>query len=96
MMTMHNPSHPGELIREDVLVPLGLSVTDAAMKLGVSRSTLSRVVNCRAAVSADMALRLEKAGISKADLWLGMQLDYDLWQARQHEPDHVSKLAESA
>jgi len=83
-MEMFNPPHPGEIIREDCLAPLGLPVTAAAKWLGVSRQSLSELLNGRNGVSADMAIRLEKAGWSKAETWLGVQTAYDLWQARQH------------
>ncbi len=82
-MEMFDPPHPGEIIREDCLKPLGLSVTDAAKGLGVSRQSLSELVNGRAGVSAEMAIRLEKAGWSTANAWLGIQSAYDLWQAKQ-------------
>lgn len=84
---MHNPPHPGLTLREDVLPALGLSVTEAAKQLGVTRPALSRVINGRAAISATMALRLEQwLGVEhggRADLWLLQQAAYDLWQARQ-------------
>jgi addiction module HigA family antidote len=80
---MHNPAHPGELIREDCLAPLGLTVTAAAVGLGVSRKALSTLLNGHAGVSPDMAIRLEKAGWSNAETWLRMQLAYDLWHAQQ-------------
>jgi len=87
MTQMHNPPHPGETLREDVLPALGLTVTEAAKQLGVTRAALSRVLNERAAISPGMALRLEGwLGIDhggRADLWLGQQAAYDLWQARQ-------------
>jgi addiction module HigA family antidote len=83
-MEMHHPSHPGDIIREDCLAPLGLTVTAAAAGLGVSRKALSELLNRRAGVSADMAIRLEKAGWSRAEAWLRMQAQYDLWEARQH------------
>ena len=82
-MRMHNPPHPGEIIREDCLNPLGLTVTAAAEWLGVSRQSLSELLNGRNGVSADMAIRLEKAGWSNAETWMGVQLAYDLWQAKQ-------------
>ena len=82
-MRMHNPPHPGEIIREDCLAPLGLTVTAAAAWLGVSRQSRSELLNGRNGVSAEMAIRLEKAGWSNAETWLGVQLAYDLWQARQ-------------
>lgn len=83
-MEMFNPPHPGEIIREDCLKPLGLTVTEAARGLGVSRQSLSELINGRNGVSADMAIRLEKAGWSTAESWLRNQLSYDLWRARQH------------
>ena len=82
-MDMFNPPHPGEIIREDCLQPLGLSVTDAAKGLGVTRKALSDLLNGHSGVSPEMAIRLEKAGWTKADHWLRMQMQYDLWHARQ-------------
>jgi antitoxin HigA-1 len=81
-MDMFNPRHPGEIIREDCLAPVGLTVTAAAEWLGVSRQSLSELLNGRNGVSAEMAIRLEKAGWSAARTWLGAQMAYDLWQAR--------------
>ena len=83
-MHMFKPPHPGEMIREDCLAPLKLTVTDAAKGLGVSRQSLSELLNGRSGISADMALRLEKAGWGTAELWLRNQISYDLWQAKQH------------
>ena len=83
-MLMKNPPHPGEMIREDVIGALGLSVSKAATALGVRRATLSDVVNGKASVSADMALRLEKAFGVSMDLLLKMQAGYDAAQARLH------------
>ena len=84
---MHNPPHPGETLREDVLPAMGLSVTEAARQIGVTRASLSRVLNGRAAISIDLALRLERwLGVDqggRAELWLEEQLAYDLWQARK-------------
>src|SRR5580692_9638654 len=82
-MAMFNPPHPGEIIREDCLKPLSLTVTAAAAWLDVSRQSLSEVLNGHNGVSAEMAIRLEKAGWSNAETWLGVQTAYDLWQARQ-------------
>ena len=76
-MTMKNPNHPGDIIR-DCLDELGVSVTDGAKALGVTRAALSRVINRRAGVSAEMAVRLEKAMGSTAGFWLRLQLNYDL------------------
>ncbi len=86
MSAMHNPPHPGEMLREDILPALGLTVTDAAQQLGVTRPALSRVLNGRAAISPEMALRLEKwLGVERggsAAIWLAQQSAYDLSQAR--------------
>ena len=82
-MEMFNPPHPGQIIREDCLVPLDLSVTAAAKWLGVSRVSLSELLNGHNGISADMAIRLEKAGWSTAESWLRNQLSYDLWHAKQ-------------
>jgi antitoxin HigA-1 len=83
-MEMHNPPHPGEIIREDCLVPLELTVTGAAAALGVTRKALSDLLNGHSGVSADMAIRLEKMGWSTADHWLRVQMQRNLWTARQH------------
>ncbi|MGO9774404.1 MAG: HigA family addiction module antitoxin [Roseiarcus sp.] len=83
-MEMFEPPHPGEIIREDCLKPLNLTVTEAAKGLGVSRQSLSELLNGRNGVSADMAIRLEKAGWGAAESWLRNQLSYDLWRARRH------------
>ena len=82
-MEMFNPAHPGEIIREDCLKPLGLTVTAAADALGVTRKALSDLLNGHSGVSPDMAIRLEKVGWSTADHWLRIQLQRDLWEARQ-------------
>jgi len=78
---MHNPPHPGEVLRELCLDPLGLSVTEAAEALGVSRKTLSAIVNGRAGISPEMAIRLSKAFDTSPESWLNQQQQYDLWQA---------------
>lgn len=83
MTRMHNPPHPGEMLKEDVLPALGLSVTQAAEQLGVSRVAFSRVINGRAAISAEMAIRLAQWLGGSAEIWLHTQLQYDLWQAEQ-------------
>ncbi len=84
-MPMKNPPHPGLSVRINCLEPLGLTVTEAARKLGVSRAALSRLVNEQAGVSPEMAIRFEKAGWSTADTWIRMQAAYNLAQARQSE-----------
>ena len=82
-MSMHNPPHPGEVLRELCLTPLGVSVTEAAEALGVSRKTLSAILNSRAGVSPEMAVRLSIAFGTSAESWLNQQLQYDLWLAEQ-------------
>ena len=84
-MEMFKPPHPGEIVREDCMVPSGLSVTEAAVRLGVSRQSMSELINSRNGISADMALRLEKAGWGDALSWLRNQAAYDLWQARNRD-----------
>ena len=93
---MHNPPHPGEVLREDVIAPLGLSVTDAADGLAMSRVALSRVLNGKAGISPDLAVRLEQAGAGTAQAWVAMRANYDLWQALQHEQPPVRPLASVA
>ena len=98
MAEMFNPPHPGETLREDVLPALGLTVTEAARQLGVSRVALSRVLNGRAAISPELALRLEAwlggpEAVPSAETWLRGQLAYDLWQARQRVPPARSAAA---
>ena len=92
-MNMHNPPHPGEVLKELCLDPLELSVTDAAKALGVSRKTLSAVINGRSGISPEMAIRLSIAFNTSAESWLNQQTQYDLWQAEQHRNDlQVQKL----
>ena len=97
MSKMYNPPHPGETLREDVLPALGLTVTDAAAQLGVTRAALSRVLNERAAISPEMALRIEQwLGVKnggRADVWLAEQASYDLWQARKRFKQKVKRAA---
>lgn len=97
MSQMFNPPHPGETLREDVLPALGLTVTEAAVQLGVTRAALSRVLNGRAAISPMMALRIEGwLGVENgghADAWLAQQTAYDLWQARVAGLPQVQKAA---
>ena len=81
---MYNPPHPGGVVRRQCLAPLGLSVTRAAQGLGVTRQALSDLVNEKAGISVEMAFRLSKAFGSSPETWLGMQMAYDLWQARPH------------
>jgi addiction module HigA family antidote len=84
-MPMKNPPHPGHSIKDACLEPLELSITEGAKVLGVTRHTLSRVVNGRSGISPDMAIRLEKAGWSNADHWMRLQMAYELAQARRRQ-----------
>lgn len=90
MTRMHNPPHPGEVLREY----LGdITITEAAMKLGVNRVTLSRVVSGASGVSADMAYRLAQAFGTSPEMWAGMQLQYDLYQASKFKRPKIERLA---
>ncbi len=89
---MHNPPHPGEVLKVLCLEPLNLSVTEAAKSLGVSRKTLSAILNGRAGLSPEMAVRLSIAFGTSAESWLNQQLQYDLWQAeRSQKRLHVGR-----
>lgn len=87
-----NHQHPGCMLRDQVIEPLGLTVSEAAVKLGMSRTALSRVMNGRAGISPDLAIRLEMAGISTARFWTALQAEYDLAQARQHKQPSIVRL----
>jgi addiction module HigA family antidote len=97
-MPMKDPVHPGRIVRHDCLEPLGLSVTEGAKVLGVTRQALNNVVNGKSGISPEMAIRLAKAFGSTAETWLGMQLAYDLAAARKDESkirvrrQHVQEL----
>ena len=87
MMQMYNPPHPGEIIKVLCLEPLGLTITRAAKALGVSRKTLSAILNGRAGISPEMAIRLSIAFDTSAESWLNQQAQYDLWLARQGQQE---------
>lgn len=90
---MHNPPHPGEILKELCLEPLGLSVTEAARGLDVSRKTLSAILNGRSGISPEMAVRLSLAFDTSAESWLNQQMQYDLWRAEQNRDSlRVNKL----
>jgi len=94
MMLMYNPPHPGEVLRKLCLEPLGLSVTEAAKALNVSRKTLSAILNGRAGISPEMAVRLSIAFDTTAESWLSQQLQYDLWHAeRRRSKLRVARLS---
>jgi addiction module HigA family antidote len=88
---MYNPAHPGEVLRE--YLPKDLAIGEVASRLGVSRQALSALLNGRAGVSADMALRLEAALGTNAEMWVEMQANHDLWQARQRKRPRVRRIA---
>jgi len=91
MPHMHNPAHPGEVLRE--YLPDHMTVGDAARRLGVSRQTLSALLNKRGGVSANMALLLSQAFGTSAEMWVAMQATYDLWQERQKPRPKVRRFA---
>ena len=93
-MKMHNPPHPGEVLRDLCLAPLGLTVTEAARALGVSRKTLSGILNGRAGISPEMAVRLSLAFGTTAESWMNQQVQHDLWHAeRSRKKLHVARLS---
>jgi antitoxin HigA-1 len=95
-MRMHNPPHPGETLREDVLPALGLNVMQAAEQLGVSRVTLSRMINGRSAISTEMAIRLAQWLGGNPETWLRAQLQYDLWHAEKNSKIKVKPIEREA
>ena len=92
MTRMHNPPHPGEILQDTVLRDGSITVTQLAKRLGVSRVALSRVVNGRAAVSAELAIRLAAALGGSAEVWLHQQVAYDLWQAQKKRRPRIERL----
>lgn len=89
---MYNPPHPGEIIREEYMKPLGLTVTEMARHLGISRKTVSLIINEHVAVTPETALRLGKALGTSAKLWLGTQQSYDLWKTKRIKKHDLSKI----
>ncbi len=92
MGKMHKPPHPGEVLKDGVFADLEITVTQAAKALGVTRAALSRVLNGKAAMSADMALRLAKWLGTGPEVWVNMQAAYDLWKARQKPLPKIKRL----
>ncbi len=93
-MLMHNPPHPGKALKELCLEPLGLTVTEAAKGLGVSRKTLSTILNGKSGISPEMAVRLSIAFNTSSESWLNQQSQYDLWQVEQYRKElHVTQLS---
>jgi addiction module HigA family antidote len=95
MMMQRKPTHPGEILREDVLIPLRLTVTEAAKRLKVSRKALSTLLNCKSSLTPEMAVRIGKATKTTPESWLYMQAKYDLWDADKNATD-VEEFAELA
>ena len=91
-MRMHNPAHPGEILRELYLKPLAITITQAAAALGVTRKHVSAIVNARVPVTPDMAMRLAKALATEPELWVNLQAQYDLWAVRKKTPPKVKLL----
>jgi antitoxin HigA-1 len=96
MGRMFNPPHPGEILRDGVFEGAEITVTEAAEQLGVTRAALSRILNGRAGISPDMAVRLGKWLGQSAESWLRMQMDYDLWQAERRPHPNVRRLKHAA
>ncbi|MCK5687111.1 HigA family addiction module antidote protein [bacterium] len=92
MINKRKPTHPGEILLEDIIKPLGITITDAASKLGVTRKTLSEFVNCKSSLSPMMALRISEATGTSPESWLNMQLKLDLWNALQDKPKNVKEF----
>lgn len=91
---MHNPPHPGEIIKNLCIEPFGLTITATAKALGVSRKTLSSIINGKAGISPEMAIRLSIAFNTSPESWLAQQSQYDLWQAEKHRNElHVTQLS---
>ncbi|MGC4024704.1 MAG: HigA family addiction module antitoxin [Mesorhizobium sp.] len=93
---MKNHPHPGEILREDILMPLGIEVTEAAHRLGIARTTLSRVIHGHAGISPELAIRLERAGVSSARFWMNLQANYELSKARNRTISKVMRLQSNA
>jgi addiction module HigA family antidote len=94
--TMHNPAHPGEILRELYLKPMHVTITQAAEALGVSRKHVSAIVNGRVPVTPDMAMRLAAAFATEAQLWVNLQAQHDLWVVSQKKPPNVKALRQAA
>ena len=95
MTHRRKPTHPGEILRKDVINPLGITVTEAAKRLGVTRKTLSALINCKASMSPEMAVRIGKATKTSPESWLFMQEKLDLWLAEK-KPTKVKEFGEAA
>jgi addiction module HigA family antidote len=94
-MQRRKPTHPGEVLLEDVIKPLGITITEAAQDLGISRKTLSELIHGKCGLSPEMAVRIAKATNTSPESWLAMQTKLDLWNAIQDEPKDVIKFEPS-
>ena len=92
-MMMHNPCHPGEILKESFMQPLNLTVTETARRLGVTRKTVSDLINEKSGVSTEMAYKLSEACDTTALFWVNLQKQYDLWQYRKTDLSKIMKLA---
>ncbi|PNV74963.1 HigA family addiction module antitoxin [Leptospira inadai] len=95
-MNKRKPTHPGEILLEDIIKPLGLTITEAAKDLGISRKTLSEIVNGKSSITPETAVRIALATNTSAESWLNMQIKLDLWTALQDKPRNVIKFPASA
>ena len=93
-MTKRRPTHPGEVLLEDVIKPLGLTITKAAKGLGISRKTLSELVNCKSSLSPEMAVRIAESTRTSPESWLNMQTKLDLWKLMKNKPNNISVFSE--
>jgi addiction module HigA family antidote len=94
-MQRRKPTHPGEVLLEDVIKPLGITITEAAQDLGISRKTLSELIHGKCGLSPEMAVRIAKATNTSPESWLAMQTKLDLWNAMQDEPKDIIKFESS-
>lgn len=94
-METRKPTHPGAVLLEDVIKPLGLTITDAAKHLGVTRTTLSELVNQKASLSPEMAVRIAEATGTSPESWMNMQIKLDLWRVRKKQPKNVAKFSKA-
>ena len=95
-MMMHEPLHPGLMVKDVLIDNTGLSVTEAALKLGVSRTALSRLLNGHAGISPEMALRLAKLFNNSVEMWINLQMQYDVWVVKQKENDIIVEPLDKA
>ena len=94
MLTKRKPTHPGQVLLDDVIKPLGITITQAAKDLNVNRKTLSELVNCKSALSPEMAIRIAKATNTSPESWLNMQVKLDLWNALKNAPNNIMIFSE--